>query len=347
MRPKLYIHIGFPKCGSTTLQDFLVQVQDNLRNHSMVVVDQNLRHPGDARATHVAQFRLWKMLDSPGAPEEIHDALLDIAKDMQERGTKSAVFSGEQLGNHAEHAEYFRPALALFDVKVIAYVRAQETWLPSAWKQFGVREGNTLEEHLDNAPRSFVPGFLRKLNAWAAVFGTNNVYVNTLSRDTLYESDLVADFCHALDLPDTFAKNNKPKGSANVTFDNHILMVLLQAHKILDGGGTGSIYSFLDRYLPPAAFKAGRNALPNEKALQLREEFRLENNEIVDKFMPGVSYEDAFETNKPLKPLDVSPELLTATSKTTAYLISIAEKQAREIATLRQRLDKLEAKLKD
>ncbi|MFY0659611.1 MAG: hypothetical protein JXR15_03895 [Shimia sp.] len=347
MRPKLYIHIGFPKCGSTTLQDFLVQVQDNLRNHSMVVVDQNLSHPGKSRAAHVAQFKLWKMLDSSGASDEIHDALLNIADAMQKHGTQSAVFSGEQLGNFAEHAEYFLPARALFDVKVIAYVRSQETWLPSAWKQFGVREGKSLEEHLDGATRSYVPGFLRKLNAWAAVFGTENVYVNTLSRSSLYKGDLVADFCRALDLPDTFAQNNKPNGSANVTFDNHILLVLLQAHKILEGGGTGSIYSFLDRYLPPAAFETGRNALPNEKALQLREEYRVENEEIVETFMPDASYEDAFETNKPLKPMDVSPDLLTATSKTTAYLISIAEKQAREITTLRQRLNQLEAKLKD
>ncbi len=347
MKPKLFIHIGFPKCGSTTLQDFLVQVQGNLRNHGLVVVDQTLNHPGKSRAAHVAQLRLWKMLDSPEAPQEIKEALRNIAQAMNEHGTKGAIFSGEQLGNHAEHSEYFRPARALFDVKVIAYLRPQEAWLPSAWKQFGVREGKSLEDHLDGATRSYVPGFLRKLNAWAAVFGKENVYVNTLSRGSLYKGDLVADFCRALDLPDTFAQNNKPNGSANVTFDNHILMVLLQAHKILEGGGTGSIYSFLDRYLPPAAFETGRNALPNEKALQLREEYRAENEEIVETFMPDTSYEEAFEIYKPLKPMDVSPDLLTATSKTTAYLISIAEKQAREIATLRQRLNQLEAKLKD
>ncbi|MCH2068585.1 MAG: hypothetical protein MK208_15220 [Shimia sp.] len=347
MKPKLYIHIGFPKCGSTTLQNFLVQAQGKLRNHGMVVVDQNMNHPGNTRAKRVAQYSLWKMLDSPGAPKEIAESLTKIAIAMKKHNTKAAVFSGEQLGNQAEYAEFFRPALALFDVKVIAYVRPQETWLPSAWKQFGVREGKSLETHLDSAPRARVPGFLRKLKAWGSVFGKENIYVNTLARGNLYQSDLIADFCKALDLPDSFAPNNRPKNSTNVTFDNHILMVLLSAPKLLEGGGTGSIYGFLDKYLPKPAFESGRNAVSHEKALQIREEFREENEAIVAEFMPGSTYQEAFETQKPLKPMDVSSDLLTANAKTTAYLIAIAEKQSREIETLRKQLKRLEAKLED
>ncbi len=336
-RPKLILHIGFGKCGSTALQRFMLGAQDQLRAQGVVLVDETLGHPGRGRAKSVAQTPLSALLTQVGARRQITTALRSVARKMEEHGDTAAILSCESLSNASEYAELFGSLHGAFDIRVLAYVRPQEDLLPSYWKQSGLVHGRSLDEFIALRMRQGDPNYWHRLNAWMALVGHGRVSVGSLRRTALKNGDLIEDFCHRLDLPFDMLRDAIPTAQANPSFDHHILTVLQQAPHVLGGQNLGLLFNYFEETLPQSAFEHGRNPLTQEQRAQIHAHYETQNRMLVKRFMPGLSYEDAFGTNPDIREKDVSDDLLHATTQALTYSFYLLQQQNQLSSSLRNR----------
>ena len=193
-KPALVLHIGFPKCGSTSIQSAMIRNQKMLRTRGIVIVDQTFRHPGQGQAKAVAQVELGQILAEADPSEKIAEGLAAISASAIAHGDRVCVISSESLGNAKEFAPLFQPAVELFsDITVLAYVRPQHEWLPSAWKQFGLKAGRTLEDYIAEGMAQRLPNFLNRIERWKEDIEGCQVSVGALRRPALKDGDLITD----------------------------------------------------------------------------------------------------------------------------------------------------------
>ena len=342
MKPKLILHVGCPKCGSSSIQSFLLQNQQALRDRGTVIINQKFEHPGSETAQSVAQVTLGRLLPTKGAKEQIKSALRDIHHAMDQHNDSSCVISSESLTNTTEYAEYFSDAKDLFEVEVVAYVRPQQSWLPSAWKQYGLRDGESLEAFIDRHMQAGSPNFLRRLLPWEKVFGRDAMRVNSMRKQRLKNGDLVTDFCHLLDW-NMDGLNPPVTGTMeNTSFDHDILTVLSYAHQVLEGNNTGRIFNYLQRNLPKAAIEQGRVGLSGERQAEIIQYFSALNQNFCRQYFNSCPVEEAFGSEQDIKARNSSLDDRVAVARTVAYLIAMGKNQDEKIRALEQRLSRLE-----
>lgn len=344
-RPRLVLHIGFGKCGSTALQRFLLRAQDDLRAEGVVLVDQKMAHPGAGRATGVAQVRMGPLLAEPEAGTEIPAALQRLARDMAFHGEHTALLSCESLSNSHHYPAFFAGLRDLFEIRVLAYLRPQEDLLPSYWKQSALRQGHGFETFVAQAMRFMTPNYLLRLTAWKRLLGAENLSVGSIRREALRGGDLFEDACHRLGLPHDRLAHARPDKPVNPTFDHHLLSVLAEAPHLLEGANMGQLYNYLEAMLHPSGFSHGRNPLSQARRAEIHAHYEAQNRELVAGFMPGTAYEDAFGAGPAPREKDVSDDLAQATARSLAYTLDLLRKQHTEMVSLRTRIGRLEAAL--
>ncbi len=208
---KAVVHIGLPKAGSSTLQDFLQLNADALsrqgfcyrrfdsvdvcqREYLSVVFAATGRNFDDPVQSVAAGMR---------TQAEVTDraAALDkwIAKEIAQSDADAWLISNEFLssvvmrfdGQAAVH-DWLRARFS--DVRYVIYLRDQAAWTVSMYSQ-KLRDGfdDRFEDHLaKTTPRNYA----KLADHWAHLVGAKNFYVRLLEPSALHEGDLIADFCN-------------------------------------------------------------------------------------------------------------------------------------------------------
>lgn len=211
----LYLHIGMPKAGSTSIQSAMRDAREDLeaeglsylrfgRNHSAVfrlLVGQTrktLRKP-------LSQISLDELGLSAPDPAAVLDRVGVIAKASQ----KTAVISGEGLFGFtlAEVASVKAMLAPHFDrIRVVVYLRDPISWASSRAQQ-AVKTGRSTEseliEELDQRGRSalLVPGY-GHLRSYVEVFGRDALICRPFDRAAFAGGDLIDDFLTTIGRPD-------------------------------------------------------------------------------------------------------------------------------------------------
>jgi hypothetical protein len=195
MKPKLYLHIGRPKTGSTALQSFLYRNRE-------VLARQGVCYPETGRyqrASHkLSLVYLPKLADSEAVKGISADKLYaDLATEILNSGLGTAVISSEHfwLMNPKDIPASLREQ---FDIKIVAYVRRQDEVLVSSFIQ-EVKGGNLsididLNDYISDNGRLNLLDYDQVLQRWAGVFGQQNIQVRlyeTLAEQHGIERDLL------------------------------------------------------------------------------------------------------------------------------------------------------------
>lgn len=338
-KPALVLHIGFPKCGSTSIQSAMIRNQKMLRTRGIVIVDQTFRHPGQGQAKAVAQVELGQILAEADPSEKIAEGLAAISASAIAHGDRVCVISSESLGNAKEFAPLFQPAVELFsDITVLAYVRPQHEWLPSAWKQFGLKAGRTLEDYIAEGMAQRLPNFLNRIERWKEDIEGCQVSVGALRRPALKDGDLITDAFSRLGWPTEGLATDAR--SANSNFDFDILSVMERAGPVFEGMPLGPLFNYLDQNLPAHARTSGRQPLDVDLQLTIMRHYEKYNRALVRRYMPDLTYEQAFGTEDDLRERDTSDDFETAMARTLSYMLLMMQAQHEEIAELRAQLGK-------
>ena len=88
-----------------------------------------------------------------------------------------------------------------FEVDVIFYLRPQFQWIPSAWKQWELKTGMSLNDFVAHCINTGRPWFKLGIEAWRRALPSAALHVGLLIPELLIGSDPAGDFFHLIGLP--------------------------------------------------------------------------------------------------------------------------------------------------
>lgn len=204
------IHAGAGKCGSTTIQRFLLHNAEALHEAGVAFVSSTdfTVSPRNQGTQFGGSFPLEYFAAQGAAEAGARQNLLASLEECEAAGKRFAIISAENaLATVPALAHrlpmFFEHIVDRFDVKLVAYVRRPEEWLVSAWKQWGMKATDPAD-WLAQCCLNLQPSFGAGLEAWKLALGGNErIYCNILAGACLAGGNILRDFqMHTLgDLP--------------------------------------------------------------------------------------------------------------------------------------------------
>jgi len=213
--PKLIIHIGSQKTGSTSIQTFLTQQPDKMAEAGLSYVKagrgpaahNKLAFKRDTEQFPVLMKRL--VAEVEGAPDKTH------------------VISAEMLftTRMARSMAAFLPDDLRAETRIIAYIRRQDKFLEAMYKQV-VKTGRFKGSPQDYAKkREAALMYSRILGAYAEGFGTENMVVLPYERPLFREGDVILDVAGHLGMTNV-TRDDLPEKFSNITLSREVSELL-------------------------------------------------------------------------------------------------------------------------
>lgn len=209
----LYLHIGTPKTGTSTIQYFCRKNDDFLLQHGLCYPDLGFRFPGigQNRNAHFLSHKIYDAQKNRLFQEEAREREAGFKKleklfDKQDR----VVISDEHLWNEKEIDEMRlqdirnRMAKSGAAVKAIVYLRRQEQVIQSYWAQ-QVKEGMqlTFSQYIQQEKyRYFQLDYQKRIQVFSAALGRENIIVRCYEKEQYQgaEKTILSDFLHIFDI---------------------------------------------------------------------------------------------------------------------------------------------------
>ena len=223
---KLFLHIGYPKTGTTGIQRFL---EDN----EEILFSQGILYPQTGRlnqAHYMINFSL-----GIGAYEgklklpDMTTLKAKLQREVNESHCDVIIVSSEYFIT-AKEVEQVKEFFSDYEVKILVYLRRHDYAFESAFSQGEKTSSNPPWEPdvasftlhalcTDEVPFDYLDVLLR----WGAIFGNENIIVRPFEKQQ-NQPDLYADFLKAIDVPDS--EDFSRPGIANLSFSREKLTVL-------------------------------------------------------------------------------------------------------------------------
>ena len=174
MTKRLILHVGQPKTGTSTIQDFLAHTRRRLWREAGVLYPQT----GRQGAAHHRIAALFLPAGSAGwIPREDAVSLRsNLDEEIAQTATDTVVISSEALFN-ARSITDVRSFFDGFTVEILVILRRQDRWLDSLY-QHQLKVGETeLEPAAWLAARQSTLDYATRVGRWADVFGDARVHI--------------------------------------------------------------------------------------------------------------------------------------------------------------------------
>ena len=224
----IYLHIGFPKTATTSLQLALKANQQDLARHGLCypLIDSDFKQ------------RYLKIFDqkgqqNPTAHAQLEDQVARMEEIIRNSGCANVILSCEELSNFMMMAfaptnlRRMRDRLSAIDpdIRILVYVRNPADFYLSILQERLKRHGGTLE------PDSFQTRFARVIRLYEDVFETEAT-VREFHPSRLTSGDIVADFFDAAGIANINCSAWDPV-SSNESISPEVLLALDLARKEL------------------------------------------------------------------------------------------------------------------
>ena len=235
---KLILHIGTPKTGTTSLQQFLFKNRERLAEHDVhypiFAVHQKLKRNRNGIFLNLYCSRRARRFLFRNTGDE-RENLRRLSQSLSEHDrtllTDEGFFTpqGHILGHKQLCSRYWSTVAEVVrqagaqDVTIVVYLRRQDDWAASQWRQ-QVKAGETdklLEHFCDDPMVRCSMNYSAVLESVEAGFdGTARVVVRRYDRTTFEGGDIYHDFCAAADIPwDDRYFLPKKEGNVSLAFD--------------------------------------------------------------------------------------------------------------------------------
>lgn len=213
----LYIHIGTPKTGTTSIQNFLELNQETLKKYGICLPYMDLDFERSKFKLHrngnFLVHHAFELSDNPTEKlkkeERIYIQGFDIIKKAAETYPK-IIITDESIWYRQNNKENFwqdvrdNARARGCDVKVIVYVRRQDLYIEAWWNQavkYYPRSFKTFEEYIKSDVVLFHNlDYYKKINEIADCIGRENVVVKVFEKEIFLASQfgLYQDFLDSL-----------------------------------------------------------------------------------------------------------------------------------------------------
>lgn len=251
---RLIIHIGAGKCGSSAVQQFLVDNAYSLLDEGFLVPGRYLDPKPKGCGQHLAYFE--EGISNPGFADEVTAKLAGLRDHALEHGLHTVTLSAENLINPKGFVDLFVPAQDLFDITVVAYVRRQDDFVISAWQQWQIKQHDDFWEYY-RRHRGGV-NWHRQLEPWRSRYGRASMAVRRYSRANLVEGDVVADFCSVIGADQ--ARHRRPTRVNRSLHERFNPMIARYRRELFSSIHDNRFYSFLGEVLGEHAFRDYRGS---------------------------------------------------------------------------------------
>jgi hypothetical protein len=203
--PQLVLHIGAPKCGSSSIQHFLTRNRLALASQGCIVPDSNLELNGDFTGEQVWFFQQFKLEMGAGI-ERVRERVQALSRASDVSGVHTPhvakiIISAENLSERQDFHQIFAGLKQQFDIRIIFYVRRQDEYLLAAWQQWHVKRAPDFWTWLLNNLTGKRKGdWLADIEPWLEEFGASSITVRRFGRQYFRDGDLLVDFADAAGL---------------------------------------------------------------------------------------------------------------------------------------------------
>jgi ubiquinone/menaquinone biosynthesis C-methylase UbiE len=204
---KILLHIGWHKTGSTAIQQFLHANRDAILKRTGILYPLSGIH---TVAHHLAAWSLHEPLNNPwakeigfnGTPEEVFGAIFEEARQTR---AKAIILSSEVFCSTSRYRiSRLAGVLAGHEVRVVGYLRRQDEYVESAYKQavkghvrLAKKFSHFADMQLNRGRLDYEEHFLE----WEREFPGVAVTVRPYDRERFPERNIVLDFMNIAGIP--------------------------------------------------------------------------------------------------------------------------------------------------
>lgn len=216
----IYLHLGWPKAGTSFIQGILYDEA----NRDALASNGYLPLNGFYDKRSMKELEQVRTSTAESLGKQFKERIEGIDKDV------SIIYSQESLAVlDLEEIKKLNEALRPYQVKVIFYLRRQDGYCESSWKQWLIKKysfDEYFEEYLNNPVK-----YGMRLGYWAEVIGPENVIVKRYGKQYLQEG-LAHDFFESLGVPlDQLAIKEEV---SNRGFDRNVLELIYKSRAHLN-----------------------------------------------------------------------------------------------------------------
>lgn len=202
MGTTVYLHIGMPKTGSTSIQHTFFRNRATLLASGINYLPLGRNHAGSlmpllSENPHKHSRNLRKGIDTPQKAQSRNKAISQrLARELSRNGSAKLVISGEAFS--AASFDEVRRLKDLLDpyaerYRIIVYVRDPYEYANSAALQ-RIKGGAVIGNSAGDIP---LPRY-RQLQNYIEIFGRTHIDIRIFDSKRFVGGDLIADFLHAL-----------------------------------------------------------------------------------------------------------------------------------------------------
>ena len=289
---RIVIHAGFGKCGNASIRAALFQNFRKLQKHNVLIFDKDLRIARSA--ADLVGTPIWSVERARKKAENLTQRLgRELAAVSRRKADYLAILSAENLSNPGM-SELFTGLDSQFEVCVVFYVRPQLQWIPSAWKQWGLKTGIPLGDFVSQCVEAHRPSFRLGIESWESALPGAKLHVRFLVPELLRGGNPAQDFFHLLGLSqDEYDVENDPR---NPSLDFSVLHVLSKNPQLFSDVHDNSLMLALTRALPKKFRSTNIQMLSAEEEARIEECFRHENLWLLKTYCSGTDVDRIYRT---------------------------------------------------
>lgn len=209
MKPKLYLHIGMNKNGTSTIQQYL-------KNNKKELTSQGICYPSMSEINNAH----YELSNSFGfGPDNVckHEPIELIDKIVAEAEGKNVILSSEYFSLRANNSELISLLSPHYKIIIIVYIRNHYEWIQSLFNQ---ATKSTINPPWEKGIEAFykhckensnqILSYIELINRWS---NTDELIIRPFNKNYFNEGDLISDFLSIVGVKKCKLKDNDSKVS--------------------------------------------------------------------------------------------------------------------------------------
>jgi hypothetical protein len=340
---KFYFHIGQPKTGTTAIQAFLNYNRENLaKNYKILYPNFDTHNYAFGMMREHSHYGILMNSKTDEDREVTVNRFLDVIDYCNRNGYNSLIISLECFDiKGMPELLYNIATLPAVETVIILYLRRQDLWAESAWKQWGHKIDDCISIYDYLRIRNF--DWYSILKNWLAYFTPSQINIRPYEENFIGK-DVTTDFLKTIGISskDEFIIPPEKNNTTNYGFAREIVEILRLTRPSVSNADDHKFMDFLSDVLPDRYkkkdFSASYQILSPTERLAIIDKYEESNNKIAKMFFgdkrPKLFLDPAPDVNEKWKPFNG----LTINNVVSVFM-DIFYSQSQNIKSLQQEIE--------
>jgi hypothetical protein len=314
MKEICFLHIGTPKTGTTSIQNFMGTNRTGLQQQGIIYPRASGRHNHSALAAYALgdggdgkqQGRIANFLKMPQFRERLSS---DLDRELQDSEASTIVFSTERFTSRQVTESAIESAATLCAryatrTKIIVYLRDQIDFLVSMFCE-NIKGGATRPFPFPLGANSDRMDYAALLEPWRKIFGRENMIVRRFVPADFVDGDLLSDFAAQIPFDLSGFTRSEPRNEALGARELAFLRAFnARLPRWVDGRKNPARRNLIDA-LRRLNDTGRRLTVPPETAQAIASEFEESNRRVSEEYFGG-KWQPLFPAPKLVSDADVN-----------------------------------------